>query len=146
VNHRVTVIWEGIVRNKILIAGAFLLIFSAGLSAGLPTWLKPAPKIVTPDRNNSNDRFYIFYNANADQRVSGCIFNLIGMKMASFRNIGGLGLPGSPVKDPNYDTAGSTKTWEGCLTWDAGSAPSGIYIWQVESGNEIYTGTVVVAR
>ena len=132
----------GVVRNKII----FVLFFLFVSPVFCQFEYKAAPKIITPNSDSSNDSFYVFYNLPADTRISGKIFNLIGMKMADFRNTGGLGMPGSPVNDPDYGTAGSTKTWEGCLTWDAGSAPAGIYIYQIESGNEIYTGTVVVAR
>ncbi|MFH1353200.1 MAG: T9SS type A sorting domain-containing protein [bacterium] len=125
-------------RNKILMGGVFLLIFATGIRAELPPWLSAVPKIVTPDGNNHNDIFYIFYNLPADPgRVSGKVFNLIGMKMADFRNVGGEAVAKYPEPDG---------TWEGYLYWDVGSAPSGIYIYQIESGNETYTGTVVVAR
>jgi len=126
------------VRNKILTAAVLFFVLAGGLGAGSSVQYKAAPRIVTPDGNNSNDRFYIFYNLLADTRISGKIFNLLSMKMTNFRNVGGAG--SSDYPDPEG------RSWEGYLYWDVGSAPSGIYIWQIESGNEIYTGTVVVAR
>ncbi|MFH1957927.1 MAG: hypothetical protein ABIJ15_05580 [bacterium] len=134
-------------RNKILTAGVFFLIFSAGTVAGLNFEYKAAPRIVTPDGNNHNDIFYIFYNNPGEVHMSGKVFNLFGMKVGEFIDYYAVG-DNSKVfpKDPDYDIATSTKTWEGRLSWAPGSTPSGIYIYQFEAGNEIYTGTVVVAR
>jgi len=119
-------------------------VLAGGLGAGLSFEYKAAPRIVTPDGNSSNDRFYIFYR-NIETYPSGNVFNLIGMKVGSFKNEGETG--SNHYYDPQ-DVARlpDGEVWEARLYWDVGSVPSGIYIWQIEAGNEIYTGTVVVAR
>ena len=129
-------------RNKILMTAIIVFALTGRMGAGLVFEYKASPRIVTPDGNSSNDRFYIFYR-NADPTPSGSVFNLLGMRVGSFRNEGYTG--SNHFQDP-AEPPSSPLVWEARLYWDARSAPSGIYIWQIESGNEIYTGTVVVAR
>jgi len=121
-----------------------LLIFAFAFSAysqGLKFEYKAVPRIVSA-KGVYNSVFYIFYNNPEDARVSGCIFNLMGMKIANFKNEGDTGI--LLFDDP--DAFGGAKEWEGRLIWEPRNIPSGIYIWQVEVGNRIYTGTVVVAK
>ncbi len=96
---------------------------------------KKLQKIITPNGDGNNDKFFFFYNDDEDLGVSGSIYNILGMKIADFKNEGG------GVKDPNGTE------WEGYLYWEPSSDISpGIYIWVVESGGTVRTGTVVVAK
>lgn len=130
-------------RNKILMVTVLFFVLVGGMGAGLNFEYKAAPRIITPDGNNHNDIFYIFYNNPGEVRMSGRVFNLLGMKVGEFIDYYAVG---DSSKDYPEDPDDSTKNWEGYLYWDAGFTPSGIYIYQFEAGNEIYTGTVVVAR
>jgi len=103
---------------------------------------KVAPRIITPSRSaGQNDRFFIFYK-NTENRPSGSIFNIMGMKVGDFKNEGGEG--SQSFDDP--DAPGGGKEWEGRLYWEAGGVPAGIYIWQFSAEGNFYTGAVVVAR
>ncbi|MCD6413493.1 MAG: hypothetical protein J7L54_05050, partial [Elusimicrobia bacterium] len=96
-------------------------------------------KIIPPNGDGNNDRFFVFYNDNEDLGVSGSIYNVLGMKIAGFKNVGGMA--SKTYSDPDG------ANWEGYLYWDPSPDISpGIYIWIVESGGTVRTGTVVVAK
>ena len=103
---------------------------------------KVASRIITPSRSaGQNDRFFIFYK-NTENRPSGSIFNIMGMKVGDFKNEGGTG----GILSPMPDAIKEESKWEGYLYWEAGGVPAGIYIWQFSAEGNFYTGAVVVAR
>ena len=138
-------------RNKIIFVLFFL--FVSPLFSGVIPDFKPecGPRIISPG-DKYNTTFYFVCPYFDDHRPSGAIYSITGMKISNFKQKNDSFPEFLAEKiEEKYGKNENGEYYVGWydnkyLYWDAGSAPSGIYIWQIESGNEIYTGTVVVAR
>jgi CHU_C Type IX secretion signal domain len=101
----------------------------------------PLSRVITPNGDHKNDIAFIRFCNPAGSGVSGKIYNLFGVEVATLGSVQ-TGLDGCPAGDfPNYFQY---------LTWDGRSngsvVPSGIYIYRITAEQRVYTGTLIVVR
>ncbi|KAF0127546.1 MAG: hypothetical protein FD189_20 [Elusimicrobia bacterium] len=85
-------------------------------------------RLITPNGDGKNDTMVFVFDDPAGTSVKGTIFDLKGAKVASMT-------PG-PV--------GNSLVWDPRA--EGRSVPGGVYIYQIESGGEVFNGTAVVIR
>ena len=122
------------------LAGLLALVGVAGLHAqsGGFRFFGPLSRVVTPNGDRVNDRFFVCYDNFSDSGVSGRIYTLLGAEVASM----------SHVRSPLAGCAGGTlpqhASWEGRTS--EGAVRSGIYVYRIESEGKTYAGTFLVVR
>ena len=89
----------------------------------------PKNKIITPNNDNNNDDFRIYFKNAENRNVSGKVFDLTGTYICELK----------------------INNSENYIYWDAKDSygnivNSGIYIYQIKTGNKVVNGTVVIAR
>ncbi|MFH1282467.1 MAG: gliding motility-associated C-terminal domain-containing protein [bacterium] len=87
------------------------------------------PKIITPNGDGYNDRFFIKYSNPYDNELEAKIYDLSGCEIA--------GLPKSEVEDYFY--------WDGKDS-KGNVVESGAYIFQVRGEGQTFNGVIIVAR
>ncbi|MFH1957922.1 MAG: hypothetical protein ABIJ15_05555 [bacterium] len=93
----------------------------------------PIPKIITPNGDGLNDFCEFFYDNPQNFAPAGKIFDITGAFVTNMAN--------GPLRS---DSSGSLR-WNGFGS-SGQIVRSGIYIYQIDAGGEVYNGTVVVAR
>jgi gliding motility-associated-like protein len=103
---------------------AFVLVFMAGQSGALMVY----PRIFTPNGDGRNDKVLFEVDNPAALPIRGEVFDVRGAKVGDLQN------------GPKTDS----------LLWDGrdgmASVPSGVYIYQIEVGGRLFSGTVVVVE
>lgn len=98
----------------------------------------PLSRVVTPNGDRVNDRFFVCYDNFSDSGVTGRIYTLLGAEVASM----------SHVRTPLAGCAGGTlpqhASWEGRTS--EGAVRSGIYVYRIEAEGKTYAGTFLVVR
>ncbi len=115
---------------------AAILGFSAAVFAQNFTISAVSGKIITPNGDGKNDDFIVsFYNPQFSQ-ISGKIFDLNGHLVATMTSASSPLCPSQPTLQ--------------CLMWDGKSngqeAQGGVYVYLLQSGSEVYDGTVALIR
>jgi len=87
------------------------------------------PKIITPNGDNRNDRFFIRFTNPYDNEIQAAVYSLRGTKIAV--------LPIAATEDYFY--------WDGTDT-SGNTVDAGAYLFQVSGEGEIFNGVVIVAR
>jgi hypothetical protein len=90
---------------------------------------KVYPRVITPNDDGWNDKVIFEFDNPGLVSLKGEIFDVTGAKVSDM------------VPGPSPDT---TLMWDGKR--GGSSVPSGIYIYQIEAGGEVASGTVVVAQ
>jgi len=92
------------------------------------TLVKRVPSIFTPNGDQVNDYVFFYYDGYSGKQISGKIFDLSGALMKEMSEV----VPGQ-MKWDGKDAAG--KVME-----------SGVYVYQIQAGDEIINGSVVLAK
>lgn len=122
------------------LAGLLALVGVAGLHAqsGGFRFFGPLTRVVTPNGDSINDRFFACYDNFSDSGVTGRIYTLLGAEVASMTH----------VRSPLAGCAGGTLPqhawWNGRTS--EGAVRSGIYVYRIEAEGKTYAGTFLVVR
>lgn len=122
------------------LAGLLALVGAARIHAqsGGFRFFGPLSRVVTPNGDRVNDRFFVCYDNFSDSGVSGRIYTLLGAEVASMTH----------VRSPLAGCAGGTlpqhASWEGRTS--EGAVRSGIYVYRIEAEGKTYAGTFLVVR
>jgi len=122
------------------LAGLLALVGAASLRAqsGGFRFFGPLSRVVTPNGDSINDRFFICYDNFSDSGVSGRVYTLLGAEVASM----------TPVRSPLAGCAPGTLAqhawWNGRTS--EGAVRSGIYVYRIEAEGKTYAGTFLVVR
>lgn len=90
-------------------------------------------RLITPNGDGKNDTFIFRYYNPKDSAVTGRIFTLSGAQVAEMKLL-------------NTSPAGYFYDLEWNPNSGSEKAPGGVYIYQIEAENSVYTGTIVVIR
>jgi hypothetical protein len=135
-------------KKKIMAAA-----FAAGLMAlagatllqaqgGAFRFFGPLSRVITPNGDGINDRFFVCFDNFSDSGVSGKIYTLLGAEVASMAPkavrtpTAGTGCPAGAVPQFAF--------WDG--TANGSTVRSGIYVYRIEAEGRIYAGTFLVVR
>jgi len=91
----------------------------------------PYPRMLTPNRSENRRLFFLFNTLNSDP-ISLSIYDVQGRKVRDLDRSASAPIAGAVVWDVKDDSGHIV--------------PSGIYLYKIKAGNQIITGSVVVAR
>ncbi len=99
----------------------------------------PLSRVVTPNGDGVNDRFFLCFDNFSDSGVTGRIYTLLGAEVASM---------GAKVSSVGTACAGGSLpqliSWDGRTT--EGTVRGGIYVYRIEAEGRTYAGTFLVVR
>jgi hypothetical protein len=123
---------ERFVTSKVKFLGAFQI--RVARNATDFTLYKVFPKIITPNKDGTNDQAVFQFE---NPRVSALGIKIFDITGALVKDLG--------MYNADSYVGGTLKTWDGT---DANGdvVPPGTYIYQIESEGKVYNGTIIVAR
>jgi CHU domain-containing protein len=132
--------------KKKIMAAAFAagLLALAGASrihaqGGAFRFFGPLSRVITPNGDGVNDRFFVCFDNFSDSGVSGRIYTLLGAEVASMgARTSSLGTSCQGGAVPQL------MSWDGRTT--EGTVRSGIYVYRIEAEGKTYAGTLLVVR
>lgn len=135
------------VKKMIMAASAAALVALCGAvriqaQEGGFRFFGPLSRVITPNGDGVNDRFFLCFDNFSDSGVSGKIFTLLGAEVASM----GPRISRAPALGamcPDGDKP-QFVTWDG--TANGTRVRSGIYVYRVEAEGKTYAGTLLVVR
>ncbi len=99
----------------------------------------PLSRVVTPNGDGVNDRFFVCFDNFSDSGVTGRIYTLLGAEVASL---------GSRTSSTGSACAGGAlpqlMSWDGRTT--EGAVRGGIYVYRIEAEGKTFAGTLLVVR
>jgi hypothetical protein len=100
----------------------------------------PLSRVITPNGDRINDRFFVCFDNFSDSGVSGRIYTLLGAEVASMTQAaaGGAGTGCTAGIVPQFSF------WDG--TSNGSRVRSGIYVYRIEAEGKTYAGTLLVVR
>jgi hypothetical protein len=122
-------------------AGLLALAGAARIQAqgGAFRFFGPLSRVITPNGDGINDRFFLCFDNFSDSGVSGRIYTLLGAEVASMG-----------PRTSSLLTACQGGVIPQLMSWDGrtteGTVRSGIYVYRIEAEGKTYAGTLLVVR
>ena len=137
-NMKIKIAAAAFAAGLVALAGAPLL----QAQGGAFRFFGPLSRVVTPNGDGINDRFFVCFDNFSDSGVSGKIYTLLGAEVASMTSKAartpteGTGCPAGIVPQFTF--------WDG--TSNGSRVRSGIYVYRIEAEGKTYAGTLLVVR
>lgn len=131
-------------KSAVLAMGLAALGFAMSHAQGsLVRYYGPLSRVITPNGDGINDRVFFCFENPADSDISGKIYTLLGTEVTSIgprrdrTGAAGAGCPASIIR-------AQFATWDG--TVDNVRVRSGVYVYRIITEEQVFTGTLFVAR
>lgn len=131
--------WSRSSRGGIVLS-VLLAVAALAQTAGEVRFHGPLARVLTPNGDRVNDIAYFCFENPQDSEISGKIYGLLGGEVAQ--------MTGRRDRTVNLGSACPAPVIRAqFVTWEPGaSVRSGLYVYRIQAGDRVFTGTLVVFR